>query len=180
MKTRKRRKKTKQIFTKKNYNDKNGMLTSIWGPSLWHFLHTMSFNYPVKPTKEDKKNYRKFIKQLRFVLPCGKCRKNLRTNFKKLPPTKKVFKNRETFSKWIFNLHELVNKMLNKKSGLTYKKVRYRYEHFRARCKTKKKNTELGCANPKKGKKSKCIIKIVPDTEKCKTFQMDKRCIIKH
>ena len=28
------------------------MLTSVWGPSLWHSLHTISFNYPVKPTKE--------------------------------------------------------------------------------------------------------------------------------
>ena len=34
------------------------MLTSVWGPSLWQYLHTMSFNYPVKPTKEDKKNYK--------------------------------------------------------------------------------------------------------------------------
>jgi predicted NAD-dependent protein-ADP-ribosyltransferase YbiA (DUF1768 family) len=31
------------------------MLTTIWGPSQWHFLHTMSFNYPVKPTPEQKK-----------------------------------------------------------------------------------------------------------------------------
>ena len=43
-------------------------------------------------------------------------------------------KNRDTFSRYIYNLHELVNKMLKKKSGLTYADVRKRYEHFRARC----------------------------------------------
>ena len=31
------------------------MLTTVWGPSLWHSLHTMSFNYPVKPTVKIKK-----------------------------------------------------------------------------------------------------------------------------
>ena len=44
-------------FTKNDFNDSNGMLTTVWGPPLWHFLHTMSFNFTVKPTKEDKINY---------------------------------------------------------------------------------------------------------------------------
>ena len=46
------------------------MLTTVWGPSLWHTLHTISFNYPLKPTKRDKINYKRFIYQLRHVLPC--------------------------------------------------------------------------------------------------------------
>ena len=43
-------------------------------------------------------------------------------------------KNRYTFSKYIYKLHEKVNTLLNKKSGLTYCDVRERYEHFRSRC----------------------------------------------
>ena len=39
------------------------MLTSVWGPSMWHYLHTMSFNYPVKPTPEEKN----IIKNLFFL-----------------------------------------------------------------------------------------------------------------
>ena len=39
----------------------DGMLTAVWGPSMWHYLHTMSFNYPVSPTKDDKIHYKKFI-----------------------------------------------------------------------------------------------------------------------
>ena len=53
--------------------------------------------------------------------------------------------SRETFSKYIFELHELINRMLQKKSGLTYEQVRERYEHFRSRCgknKTMKRKTK--------------------------------------
>ena len=49
-------------------------------------------------------------------------------------------------------------------------------------CKKKYKKTrkkEKGCLVPLNGKKSKCVIKIVPVEKKCKTFQMDKKCIKK-
>ena len=62
-------KKKKRVFTKKHYNSSDGMLTSVWGPSLWHSLHTISFNYPVNPTIKDKKNYKRFIMSLKHVLP---------------------------------------------------------------------------------------------------------------
>ena len=40
------------------------MLTSVWGSALWHVLHTISFNYKVNPTNEDKMNYKIFIESL--------------------------------------------------------------------------------------------------------------------
>ena len=84
--------------------------------------------------------------------------------------------------------------MLGKKSNLTYCDVRERYEHFRSRCLTeekmrseiwdvkKGKEKEKGCTEPLYGKKAKCVLQIVPDSKKCDTFQMDKKCIkqIKH
>ena len=179
----------KRIFTKKDYSSGDGYLVSIWGPPLWHYLHTMSFNYPIHPTEEDKKHYREFIINLQFVLPCKFCRINLKTNFKQMPLKMSDMKNRETFSRYVYNLHELVNKMLNKKSGLSYCDVRERYEHFRSRCteekgnifkfkkiQTKKKK-EKGCTEPLYGKKSKCIINIVPQEEKGPTLQIDEKCI---
>ena len=84
MKTRKNRS-IKKRFTLKDYNSNDGMLTAVWGPGLWHALHTISFNYPVNPSQQDKKHYRDFILQLRWVLPCGKCRKNFVKNLQKLP-----------------------------------------------------------------------------------------------
>ena len=188
------KKKTRKIYTKKHFNSNEGMLTTIWGPSLWHLLHTISFNYPVKPTCEDKKNYKNFIFQLRYILPCKYCRINIVKNLKKHPLTSKNLRNRETFSRWMYELHEVVNKMLKKKSGLSYSDVRERYEHFRSRCtlsKRKKKKVkkvkkgkrtrkkEKGCVEPLYGEKSKCILHIVPSKKKCKTFKIDNKCVKK-
>ena len=43
---------SKCVFKQQDYESSDGMLTYVWGPSLWHFLHTMSFNYPVNPTQK--------------------------------------------------------------------------------------------------------------------------------
>ena len=202
-KTRKLRKKSKKhkkrIYTKKHYQSGDGMVTSVWGPPLWHYLHTMSFNYPVKPTAADKRHYKNFILSLRYVLPCRYCRENLSKNLKALPLTDKEMRSRSSFSRWVFKLHELINTMLGKKSGLKYCDVRERYEHFRSRCtielpmggsngseikkilrkKNKTRKKEKGCTEPLYGKKSKCVIKIVPKDDRVKSFQMDKKCIKK-
>ena len=173
-----------KTFSKEDYASSDGFLTSVWGPMLWSYLHTMSFNYPTEPTPENKKHYRDFVLNLRHVMPCKYCRMNLVKNLKELPLTVDHMKNRETFSRYIYNLHELVNKMLNKQSGLSYEDVRDRYENFRSRCTiekpvvvVKKEPSEKGCTVPLYGKKSKCVIKIVPQEEKQETFQMDKKCI---
>lgn len=178
------------VFNKKDYNSGDGMLTSVWGPAAWHFLHTVSFNYPVNPTAENKKHYRDLIYNLRHVLPCKYCRINLTNNLKQKPLRMCHMKNRATFSRYVYELHELVNKMLGKNSHLSYCEVRERYEHFRSRCTEEKpkiftfkkttatrKKKEKGCTEPLYGKKSKCIINIVPQEDKTATFQMDKKCI---
>ena len=168
------------------------MLTTVWGPSTWHMLHTISFNYPVNPTCDEKRRYRDYVLSIRHILPCGKCRDNLKRNFSKLPLTFTHMKSRKTFSTYIYRLHEAVNRMLHKKSGLSYNDVRERYEHFRARCalpidelKTQLSleeeniDKEKGCTEPIYGEKSKCILHIVPQSQKCETFQMDNKCIKK-
>ena len=178
---------SKNTYNKKDYNSEQGMLTSVWGPSLWHFLHVMSFNYPVKPTKNQKKYYKEFIYNLQHILPCKYCRINLSNNFKKFPLKNEIFENRHSFSRYIYNLHEVVNKLLNKNSNLSYCQVRDRYENFRSRCTIqdkdknifnyKKLKKEKGCTTPLYGKKSKCVINIVPQEKKCKTLKIDKKCL---
>jgi hypothetical protein len=163
----------KNIYNETDFNSNNGFLTAIWGPPIWHFLHIISFNYPVEPTEENKKHYLKFMLDLKYILPCKKCRENLKKNYNQLPITMKDMKNRYTFSLYVYNLHELINKMLHKKSNLSYEDIRQRYEHFRARNCNEMTNTEIGCSKPLYGKKTKCILKIVPQNKKCKTFQMN-------
>lgn len=182
--------KSNSVYTVQEFNSGDGMLTQVWGPGMWHFLHTMSFNYPIRPSEHDKKHYRDFVLSMQYILPCGKCRDNLKKNFKTLPLSMKHMKSRESFSKYIFELHETINTMLGKKSGLTYEIIRERYEHFRSRCtkslRDKKKNktkkvrfqkTEDGCTVPLYGEKSKCVLQIVPEDMKCETLQIDNQCI---
>ena len=65
--------------------------------------------------------------------------------------------NRDKFSRYIYNLHETVNKMLGKQSGLSYCDVRERYEHFRSRC-TIDKPKLLIKKHVSKTKKNKTLI----------------------
>jgi|UniRef100_A0A6C0JAY3 hypothetical protein len=180
---RKTRRKLKPfLFNGVDYNSGDGMLTSVWGPSLWHTLHTISFNYPTKPSQSEKNHYRNYILSLKYILPCKYCRINLRKNFKQLPLTMARMKSRETFSRYVYELHELINTMLGKKSGLTYDTVRERYEHFRSRCKPiqvvkKQTRKHKGCVTPLHKVKSKGIIQIVPYDTKCESIQVDDKCL---
>jgi len=179
-------KSSKPLFTSANFNSGDGMMTASWGPAVWHSLHMISFNYPTNPTEKDKRVYSSFIKSLQHVLPCKYCRINLKKNLKQLPLTNNVMKNRESFSRYIYKLHELINTMLNKPpSNITYEYVRHKYEQFRSRCVDKESNTkknssnkhiiitsknktqkikqkgERGCVDPLHGRKSKCVVKII-------------------
>ena len=171
---------SKKVFTDDDYNSGDGMMTSIWGPPMWFILHTISFNYPIEPTKEQKKKYYIFYANLKNILPCKYCRDNLVNNLKKMPLTMDVFESRHTLSKYVYELHECVNTMLGKESGLSYEDVRERYEHFRSRCLTKPsiKGIENGCTEPKYGVKSKCILNIVPKDSRKSSIKIDPRCKI--
>lgn len=172
------------------------MLTKVWGPGLWHYLHTMSFNYPIHPTLAQKKQYRSFLLSLQYVLPCKYCRVNFAKNLKHLPLSLDKMENRASFSRYVYDLHETVNKMLGKKSTLSFCEVRERYEHFRARCiddkekdKEKDKNdpqskaysggksVEKGCTEPLSGKKARLVLNIVPENVSSSCFK-DKTFII--
>jgi hypothetical protein len=197
----------KLVFTETDFVSGDGFLTTVWGPPMWHFLHTMSFNYPVHPSDADKRRYRAFILGLQHVLPCKYCRTNLKTNFKNHPLRACHLASREAFSKYVYELHEIVNKLLGKTSGLSYCDVRERYEHFRARCtddpnprmlkvdsnnnnnslnnnnnnnnnnKTNKRRGHKGCTEPLYGKYSKCVMKIVPQDAPTETLSIDRQCI---
>lgn len=189
------RKRKNRTFRKRDFISGDGMLTTVWGPSLWHYLHTLSFNYPWEPTLEQKKSHRQQILLLQKTLPCKYCRENLKNNLKILPLQDCHLENRDTFSRYVYQLHEVINKMLGKKSGLTYCDVRERYEHFRSRCLTKDKikaktmklkprssktrKREKGCTEPLYGKKAKCVIQIVPQYFKCNSFKFHEKCRIK-
>lgn len=114
------------------------MDTRLWGPPAWEFLHTISFNYPEEPTSSDKKNMSLFLKSLSKVLPCEWCRKHFTQTLKDKPPQ---LNSRNDFSRWFVDVHNLVNKRLNKPQ-YSFQNVQKKYENHRGQC-TKKATAVL-------------------------------------
>lgn len=164
-----------KLFTSGDYNSNDGFMTTIWGPMFWQTLHIISFNYPTNPTKEDKINYYDYIQSLTHILPCKKCRDNLKKNLQQMKFSLSTMKNRDSFSRFIYELHNQVNVMLNKPIYKTYDEVRDTYERFRARCidDIPSQPKHIGCFIPNNGISAKCVINIVPQSSKTASFSID-------
>ena len=129
------------VFCEKDYNSGDGFQTAIWGPAAWHYLHITSLNY----TKEKKKAYKTLLDGMGQTLPCIHCRSNFKKNVKSAKKSMRaqgfhnVWKNRETYSRFIWTLHHEVNVMLGKciKDEPSYEQMRDELEMFRSRCLTR-------------------------------------------
>jgi|TARA_B110000285_G_C15104620_1_gene607186 hypothetical protein len=93
---------------------KNSVKPAIWGPHGWKFLHYVSLGYPDNPTDEDKINFKNFYYSLQHVLPCEKCALNYKHNLLDSPIDNHL-NNRDTLVRWVIDVHNKVNKELNKK-----------------------------------------------------------------
>lgn len=105
------------------------MKPNIWGPHAWIFLHSITFDYPDKPTTDTKRNYKNFFENIQYVLPCDMCRIHYKKNLKKFKITDKVLSSRKNLIEWLIDLHNRVNKM-NNKPQLSYKDVVNKYLDF--------------------------------------------------
>jgi hypothetical protein len=102
------------------------MNQNIWGPHLWFSLHTISFNYPLKPNFEDKQYYKDFFTNLQHVIPCSVCKKNYIRHLKE-HPINNYLDNRSTLVYWVIDMHNMVNGEIGKKI-LSYDVVIKKYE----------------------------------------------------
>ena len=148
---------------------KNGMQTRVWGPAGWVFLHCIAQNYPQEPTNEQKENYKSFFRLVGQVLPCRYCRESYQDfiNQSGTQLNDSVMKNRHTFSKWLYDIHNKINKKLGFKDCVSFKQVTDKYESFRSKCSKSPANQEIkvikGCTNPPKegSLRKKCEIKFI-------------------
>ncbi|BCS83409.1 putative FAD-linked sulfhydryl oxidase [Cotonvirus japonicus] len=127
----------------------NGLITKVWGSAGWTFNHAVTFAYPIYPTAEDKRRYRNYFISLGDVLPCRYCRESYKKFIStgKTALTNEVLKNRDTLTKWFYDIHNAVNNKLEVDYGLTYEDVVDKYESFRAKC-GKPTQTAKGCVAP--------------------------------
>jgi len=102
------------------------MNQNVWGPHMWFTLHSITFNYPIKPTNDDKNNYKNFFIYLQNVIPCNICKKNYIRHLKEYPVDNNL-NSRVDLVKWMINLHNAVNGETGKKI-LSYDNVIKKYE----------------------------------------------------
>ena len=102
------------------------MNQNIWGPHLWFSLHSISFNYPLKPSIEDKNNYKDFFLSLQEVIPCSVCKKNYKRHLNE-HPLQDYLDNRKSLVYWVIDMHNMVNAEIGKKI-LSYDIVVKKYE----------------------------------------------------
>jgi hypothetical protein len=149
---------------------KNGMQTRVWGPAGWIFLHCVAQNYPQEPTESQKEDYRSFFKLAGKVLPCRYCRESYQ-QFIEEPGTRLdeiAMKNRKTFTKWLYMVHNKINKKLGIKDCISFDQVTEKYESFRSKCTKSPQPTKIkGCNAPATpgSLRKKCKIQIVPVNE---------------
>lgn len=118
-------------------DNNTGLLTSIWGPKLWDSLHCISFGFPEEPTEDQKKNYMIYFKSLRYILPCCYCRNHYSQHTGPnglFEITENIFKNKNTLTKWVFELHTHVNKSLEIYYDITYEDICEKYQSYIAEC----------------------------------------------
>lgn len=124
-------------------NETNGMMCSGWGAPKWFTLHVEAKNYPLQPTAADKEHYRKYLEVQEFTLPCCCCCSNYRRHLREMM-TDAVFDSRANFFRFIFDLHNVVNKDTGKPvhdKEADYERINAFYESLRAG-----QGTELGRA----------------------------------
>jgi hypothetical protein len=92
-------------------------------PNLWQYLHKASFNYPMNPTNDDKKQFLKFFNEFKSRLP-----QKWQDNINKLPQLKlEDLDSKESLSRYTHKLHENINMMLGKKTNIHYEHAKQLY-----------------------------------------------------
>lgn len=87
--------------------------TEFWGPALWKAMHAIAFTYPDKPTPEQRKDYIDFFRTLGPVIPCPSCSTHYQEYLDKNPIDAD---DTESLAKWVYDLHDDVNKRKGRKS----------------------------------------------------------------
>jgi len=83
------------------------MDTRFWGPSGWKLLHLTATAPVAHPSK-----VLRWFELLPYVLPCKYCRYSLSEYYEKLPLTLAIVKSPNAFSKWAYEIHNMVNEKL--------------------------------------------------------------------
>jgi hypothetical protein len=124
---------------------------NFWGKSAWQYLHSLTFNYPSNPTKEDKLKYYNHFKSLGDMLPCPSCSESYKIYFKYIPITD-YLNDIHGVTFWLYIIHYVVNKKLSKETPPFLNVIKYYYPNKASCAKPKVINLNEKCtAKPPEG-----------------------------
>jgi len=90
-----------------------------WGYHGWNFIHNIALGYDETFSYQKKQNYINFFDVISDVIPCEKCSKHYKEYISKNRPN---IKNKDSLFKWTVDIHNNVNKILNK-DQISYNKA---------------------------------------------------------
>jgi len=103
------------------------MSPTIWGPHAWFILHSISMALPDNVPVDKQKDLIQFMRSFGNLIPCNICKINYKNNLKIMSPLEKNVQTRELFSKWLIDLHNIVNIETGKKI-MSYEAVVKKYD----------------------------------------------------
>lgn len=90
----------------------------IWGTDQWKAMHRFSLAYPKRnPTTKHRRAARQYFESLQYLLPCVGCRAHYAKHFRDTFRSSTT-DNRMALARWVYDLHEAVNKRLGKPAGV--------------------------------------------------------------
>jgi hypothetical protein len=114
------------------FGDSNGP-TNIMahvGPPAWDVLHYFAFMYPENPSPDEIHWSKMFVHSYPSLLPCPDCRGHFAKLLRDYPLTNR---NRDEFSRWTVDAHNMVNARLGKPT-VTYEEALTKYSPWYAEC----------------------------------------------
>ena len=86
---------------------------SVWGPFFWHTMHITAISYPANPSYAVKRAAKDLFESIAHLIPCPKCREHYTKHLQKFPISPHLDRREDLF-RWTINLHNEVNKSLDK------------------------------------------------------------------
>src|SRR3990167_988983 len=89
------------------------MDTCFWGPDGWKLSHSIVHMFPNNPSNDDKLYYYLFFESFKYILPCIYCRRSF-SEYTQKHPIINCLKNKDSLTKWLYDIHNMVNDKLRK------------------------------------------------------------------
>lgn len=89
---------------------------SRWGPLAWHLIH----NFSIKSINNE--NMIIMIKTFGYILPCPTCKKHYNFLINDIYKLNNEL-NKKEIIRYLYNIHNIVNENLDKKTKISYKKA---------------------------------------------------------